>query len=157
MSLLLEDCIQCWQGAKLSFHLRCIHIHRLNRFAAVNLESRRLEWDAQGMEMASNQEKSKRSRRVLADQTKGPRFVLYPLTGTSMLDVCEPSEFRAAAAEEKVGRVGSLLKTYQGEIDRQSCSDLHRSCHDCFPCSLTTRAKLAESAFLGIYKHMLEV
>ena len=38
---------------------------------AIDLETRRLEWDTQGIEMASNQEKAKRSRRVVADSTKG--------------------------------------------------------------------------------------
>ena len=38
---------------------------------AVDLESHRLEWDSQGIEMAANQEKAKRSRRTVADNTKG--------------------------------------------------------------------------------------
>jgi hypothetical protein len=49
------------------------HTFSLNLYglAAVDLETRRLEWDAQGIELVSNQEKAKRSRRVVADSTKG--------------------------------------------------------------------------------------
>ena len=66
-------------------------------------------------------------RRNLA--TIDPPVPLHPLIVPSSL----------TAAWLQAAQIGPLLKTYQQEID-----------------SLTSRAKFAEGAFLGIYKHLLE-
>ena len=62
----------------------------------LDLDSRRIEWDKQGIDMASNQERSKRARRDIADNTKA---------------------YQRCPAEEKPGKMGPLLKLYQQEID----------------------------------------
>lgn len=60
------------------------------------LDSHRAEWDNQGIEMATYVERSKRSRRDIADNTKA---------------------YQRSSAEEKKGKLGPLLKLYQVEID----------------------------------------
>ena len=52
----------------------------------------------------------------------------------------ENKKFKAAAPEERIKLVPSLLKSYQNEID-----------------SLTQRSKFAESIFLDLYKQMFEL
>ena len=83
-----------------------------------DLDGKRQLLDKQGIEIAAYQEASAKSRKVLAERTKS---------------------FRREGVADKLKKIGSLLRSYQEEID-----------------SLTRRGRFAESAFLSLYKELYE-
>lgn len=73
------------------------------------------------MTVAENQESSLKSRRRLAETTRG-MFPVHQALQKAALHVAEayqlPAEFKKAATPELNRDVGTLLKAYQEEVDR---------------------------------------
>ena len=82
------------------------------------MESLRSTLDSQGLSIAEHQESSATSRKILAEKTR---------------------EFKRSSSPEIIKTVGSLLKSYQEEVDR-----------------LTARAKHGEASFLDLFKKLYE-
>eukprot|EP00285_Hemiselmis_virescens_P014823 CAMPEP_0173402798 /NCGR_PEP_ID=MMETSP1356-20130122/54931_1 /TAXON_ID=77927 ORGANISM="Hemiselmis virescens, Strain PCC157" /NCGR_SAMPLE_ID=MMETSP1356 /ASSEMBLY_ACC=CAM_ASM_000847 /LENGTH=394 /DNA_ID=CAMNT_0014363195 /DNA_START=88 /DNA_END=1269 /DNA_ORIENTATION=- len=85
----------------------------------VNLDAQRKVWEESCLEIANAQETSSASRKGIAESTKA---------------------FRKYTDEEKLANWGTLLKSYQSEID-----------------SLTKRSKAAEVSFINVYKALKDV
>jgi len=122
-----------------------------------DLETMRGKLDEKGMSIAEYQELSVKSRKHLAEKTKGegnaattpvlitvyytvqevlatqphPCFLLKVIKKTSWIY----AEFRANVTPEIFKQLSPLLKLYQQEVD-----------------ALTSRAKLGESSFLDVFK-----
>jgi len=91
----------------------------IEHWKEVDLDEKRKGWEASTLEVANAQEASTTSRKVLAESTKA---------------------FRKLDDGEKLVGWGTLLKSYQGEID-----------------SLTKRSKAAELAFLSSFKALRDI
>eukprot|EP00741_Cyanophora_paradoxa_P009913 tig00000157_g9603.t1 len=76
---------------------RAVGLGVLEYWKGINLDSKRSELDQQGLEIADNQEASLKSRKRLAEQTKG--FAKFP-------------------DDQKLKELRPLLKSYQEEVDR---------------------------------------
>lgn len=113
------------------------------------METLRSSLDEKGLAIAESQEMSMKSRKQLSEKTKGkyPQLcrrlstATHPVTQlVSLTHILTPcAEFKRSVAPEVFKQFASLLKAYQEEVD-----------------SLTTRAKLGEAAFLGIFKQLYE-
>ena len=85
----------------------------------IDLEQQRKGWEEIGLQIAGSQEAGNTSRKNLAESTKA---------------------FKKLTDEEKLQQWGTLLKSYQSEVDL-----------------LTKRSKLAESSMLNVYKLFQDV
>lgn len=96
-----------------------------------DLESLRGSLDEQGLKVAENQEGSVKTRKALAERTKGrmrnsrfyQQFMKFvgpssqpspPLSNKT----CSSAEFKRTVAPEVMKAVAALLKSYQEEVDR---------------------------------------
>jgi homeobox protein cut-like len=91
----------------------------IEHWTEVDLDEKRKGWEASTLEVANAQEASTTSRKTLAESTKA---------------------FRKLEDAEKLAGWGTLLKSYQGEID-----------------SLTKRSKAAELAFLSSFRALRDI
>ena len=95
------------------------------RHAEFEMDRFRQKMDEQGIAVAENQESSLKSRRRLAETTRGDpekasaRFVtVYPPDFWILRLVFLPTEFKKGASADLNRDVGTLLKAYQEEVDR---------------------------------------
>ena len=91
--------------------------------AEFELDSFRQKMDEQGMAVAENQESSLKSRRKLAETTRGVQEVLWSCLNRFCCSVLLAygttfAEFKKGASAELNKDVGALLKAYQEEVDR---------------------------------------
>jgi len=93
--------------------------------AEFELDSFRQKMDEQGMAVAENQESSLKSRRRLAETTRGDGWQMlgskiYQVLCTHQIvrHTCLHAEFKKGASAELNRDVGTLLKAYQEEVDR---------------------------------------
>jgi homeobox protein cut-like len=123
----------------------------LDAWIALDLNARRASLDKEGRGIATRQDASAESRRALAAATRTFKKTRLAASATSTAIVPAPvgaeqpadggpGEAAAATGADAARAFTALLKEYQAEVD-----------------ALTTRAKAAEAAFLGLYKALYEV
>lgn len=121
--------------------------------ADFDLDGLRSTLDEKGLAIAATQDQSLKSRKQLAESTKGAyklhrpvcltdyvehRFVLVPVSAYAPICL-HVVEFKKSVGSDVFRIVSPLLKKYQEEVD-----------------ALTQRSKLAESAFLDVFARLQE-